>query len=143
MLGIIFSIIAGLLMAIQGVFNTRLSQKVGLLGSNLIVQGTAFLFSVVLYFFFKDGQISNLKSINKLYLLGGLIGVIITCTVMKGINSLGPSYSISIILISQLLGAALIDVFALFDSTKLTFHWNNYLGLILMLIGILLFKFKN
>lgn len=143
MFGIIFSIIAGVTMSLQGVFNTRLSDKIGLWETNLIVQGTAFLFTLIAYFFLKSGQMSNVKSVNKLYLLGGFIGVIITYTVMKGIGDLGPTFSIGIILISQLISAAIIDGFALFDSAKVHFHWNNYLGIILMIVGIILFKFKN
>ncbi|WP_297522489.1 DMT family transporter [uncultured Clostridium sp.] len=143
MFGIVFSIIAGLTMSLQGVFNTRVSEKIGLWETNLIVQGTAFLFTLIVYFFFKSGNLANLKSTNKLYLLGGFIGVIITYTVMRGIDSLGPTFSISIILISQLLSAALIDALGLFNTTKINFHWNNYLGIALMLIGILLFQFKK
>lgn len=130
-------------MSLQGVFNTRVSQKIGLWETNLIVQGTALIFTFIAYLFLKDGQMSNLKSVNKLYLLGGFIGVIITYSVMKGIGDLGPTFSIIIILISQLLSAAIIDAFSLFDSAKVTFHWNNYLGIALMIIGIILFKIKN
>ncbi len=42
MAGIIFSIIAGASMSIQGVMNTRLSDKIGIYESNAFVQGTAF-----------------------------------------------------------------------------------------------------
>ena len=143
MFGIIFSIIAGVTMSLQGVFNTRLSEKIGLWETNLIVQGTAFLFTFIAYLFLRNQQINNLKSVNKLYLLGGFIGVIITYTVMKGIGELGPTLSIGIILISQLISAAIIDAFSLFDSVKVNFHWNNYLGIALMIVGIILFKFKN
>ena len=41
-MGFIFSIIAGAAMSIQGVMNTRLSDKIGLYESNVFVQGTAF-----------------------------------------------------------------------------------------------------
>lgn len=143
MFGIIFSIVAGLAMSIQGVFNTRVSDKIGLWETNLIVQGTAFVFTLIAYFFLKDGDFGRIKTVNKLYLLGGLIGVIITFTVMKGIGTLGPTYSILIILFSQLIFAALIECFGLFDTPKLCFDWRNYVGIILMLAGILLFKFKK
>lgn len=142
MLGIIFSIIAGLAMTIQGVFNTNVSKKIGLWETNLIVQGTAFLFTIIAYFLLKQGDFAKIKSVNKFYLLGGLIGVIITFTVMKGIGDLGPTFAILIILFSQLISAALIEVFGVFDATKFTFHWNNYLGVVLMLVAILLFKLK-
>ena len=61
---------------------------------------------------------------------------------MKGIGDLGPTYSIILILITQLLSAALIEVLGLFSSTKVQLTFNNYLGILLMLIGIFLFKFK-
>ena len=38
MLGVIFAIIAGTAMSLQGVFNTRLSEKIGLFESNVFVQ---------------------------------------------------------------------------------------------------------
>ena len=140
--GIIFSILAGLTMSLQGVFNTRVSEKIGLWETNLIVQGIAFIISLIIFFFFKDGNLSNIKSVNKLYLLGGVLGVFITYSVMKGIGDLGPTYSIILILITQLLSAALIEVLGLFSSTKVQLTFNNYLGILLMLIGIFLFKFK-
>ncbi|MGL5633865.1 MAG: DMT family transporter [Sarcina sp.] len=143
MFGIIFSIIAGLTMTLQGIFNTRLSSKIGLWETTLIVQGLAFVCTLIVFFFVRDGNFAELRSVKKLYLLGGILGVIITYTVMKGIGDLGPTYSIIVILISQLISAALIDAFALFDSTKVTFAWNNYLGIVLMLAGIIVFKFKS
>ena len=42
MLGVIFSIIAGAAMSVQGVMNTRLGQGIGTLEANALVQGTAF-----------------------------------------------------------------------------------------------------
>lgn len=142
MLGIIFSIIAGLAMTIQGVFNTNVSKKIGLWETNLIVQGSAFVFTILAFFFLKNGDFAKIKSVNKLYLIGGLIGVVITYTVMKSIGDLGPTFAILIILFSQLISAAVVEFFGLFESTKLTFAWNNYLGVILMLVGIILFKLK-
>ncbi len=49
MLGFIFSIIAGAAMSLQGVMNTRLSEKVGLFESNLYVQGMAFMLSAAAF----------------------------------------------------------------------------------------------
>ena len=46
-MGFIFALISGALMSIQGVFNTRVSEKIGLFESNLIVQGSAFLLAII------------------------------------------------------------------------------------------------
>lgn len=137
------SIVAGALMSLQGVFNTRLSEKIGLYQSNAFVQGTAFILSLIVMFIF--GKISEFKEIgnvSKIYLLGGALGLGITITVMLSIKGLSPTYAISIILISQLLVAAVIDAFGLFGSEKIPFTWNKYIGILVMIAGVLLFKWN-
>lgn len=138
--GIIFSIIAGMAMSIQGVMNTRLGEGIGNMEANAFVQGTAFALALAVLLFYRQGSFSELGSVNKLYWFGGVLGIVITLTVMLGIKSLGTTLAISIILISQLLVAALIDAFGLFGSEKLVFGWSKYLGLALMTGGMIVFK---
>ena len=139
-MGFLFSIIAGAAMSIQGVMNTRLSDKIGLYESNVFVQGTAFLFSLIALFILGKGNFKDITQVNKLYLLGGLIGLVITITVMLGVGKLSPTIAISTILISQLLVAAIIDAFGLMGSEKVAFTWTKYLGIGLMIAGVLIFK---
>ena len=129
-------------MSLQGVFNTRLSDKIGLYESNLFVQGTAFLFSLAAVFFLGKGNFGSLMETNKLYWLGGLLGLAITITVMLSIKGLGPAAAILIILVSQLFVAAAIEFFGLFGTEKMTFHWSHFAGLLLMIAGIILFKYE-
>lgn len=139
-MGFIFSIIAGAAMSIQGVMNTRLGDKIGLYEANAFVQGTAFLLSLIAVWIVGKGDFKLIGETNKLYLLGGVLGLIITVTVMLGVGKLSPTVAISTILISQLLVAAIIDAFGLMGSEKMAFGWNKYVGLLLMLGGVLLFK---
>lgn len=141
-MGFIFSVIAGAAMSIQGVMNTRLGDKIGLYEANAFVQGTAFLLSIAAVWIVGNGDFRLIGQTDKLYLLGGVLGLIITVTVMLGVGKLGPTVAISIILIAQLLVAALIDAFGLMGSEKIIFSWNKYVGLLLMLGGVLLFKMK-
>lgn len=143
MIAVIFAIISGISMSLQGVFDTRLSEKIGLWETTVLVQGIALILSLLITFFYGKGSYSAIKEVNKLYLLGGVLGVIITFTVMKSIGSLGPTYAIGLILISQLVAAALIDAFGLFDSERLTFHLKDILGIIIMIIGIIIFKWNR
>ena len=140
MSGIIFAIIAGSAMSIQGVMNTRLSEKIGLYESNVIVQGTAFILALAALWIMGKGNFRALGEVNKIYLLGGVFGILITVTVMLAIGKLSPTVAISIILISQLAVAALIDAFGIMGSEKVAFGWNKYVGLALMIGGVLLFK---
>ena len=141
-MGFIFSIIAGAAMSIQGVMNTRLGDKIGLYEANAFVQGTAFILSILAAWLVGKGNFKLIGETNKLYLLGGVLGLIITITVMLSVGKLSPTIAISIILISQLLVAAIIDAFGLMGSEKIVFSWNKYVGLLLMLGGVVLFKWK-
>jgi bacterial/archaeal transporter family-2 protein len=142
MVGMICSILAGIFMSLQGVFNTRVSQKIGSWETNTLVQGSGLMLTLAILFFAGNGSFKKIKEVNSLYLVGGLIGVFIIFTVMKGIQALGPTYSIAIILIAQLLSAACIDIFGLFDTTPVVFHFSKMLGIFLMIAGIVLFKLK-
>lgn len=143
MFGIICAIISGIAMSVQGVFNTRLGEKIGVWETTLLVQIIALIVSLIAFFFLGDGSYSNLKTANKIYLLGGILGVVITFTVIKSVSSMGPALGIGIILISQLLSAALIDILGLFETVKIKFSLNHLLGIAIMIIGVVIFKWNH
>jgi bacterial/archaeal transporter family-2 protein len=142
MFGILSSIIAGMCMSFQGVFNTRLSDKIGTWETNVLVQGIGLAITIIALLICGDGNFKNIKNSNKLYLLGGVLGAIIIYTVMRGIKSLGPTCSIAIILLAQLTSAALIDAFGLFDTPQVNFGITKLIGVIVMIVGILIFRYK-
>ncbi|MBQ3472205.1 MAG: DMT family transporter [Clostridia bacterium] len=142
MWGFIFSAIAGAAMSVQGVMNTRLSDKIGIYEANAFVQGTAFVLSVLAVWILGKGDFKEIGAVNKWYLLGGVLGLVITITVMLGIGKLSPTVAISTILITQLFVAAIIDAFGLMGSEQVAFGWNKFAGLAVMIGGVLLFKFK-
>ena len=127
-------------MSLQGVFNTRLGEKIGTYGANTFVQGTAFLLSLIAVWFLGKGSFKEIGAVNKIYLLGGVLGMIITITVMFSIQGLSPTTAISIILISQLAVAALIDAFGWFGTEQMPFGLTKYIGLALMIAGVIVFK---
>ena len=142
-MGFVFAIISGAAMSIQGVMNTRLGEKIGVYESNLYVQGTAFLLSLIAVWILGKGNIKEITDVNKIYLFGGLLGLIITITVMKAVGALNPTVAISTILVAQLITAALIDAFGIMESEKIPFTWTNYLGIALMIGGVIIFKWQK
>ena len=141
-MGIIFSILAGVLMSFQGIFNTKLSEKIGLWETNTIVQGSAFILTVIAVLLFGKGSFKEVREVNKIYLLGGLLGVLIIFTVMVGMKNLGPTYAVAIILVAQLLTAAILEAFGLFGVAKIRFSLNEVIGVAVMIAGIIIFKWK-
>ena len=123
--------------------NTRLSDKIGVLESNAFVQGTAFVIGLLAMLLFGRGNLRAITGARPIYLLGGALGFVITLTVILSIKGLSPTAAISIILISQLLTAALIDAFGWLGTERVPFTWQKYVGLALMLGGILIFKWKT
>ena len=143
MFGLLMAIVAGAAMSIQGVMNTRLGEQIGLMESNAFVQCTAALLSLAALAVYRTGSFAEIGGVNKLYLFGGVLGLVITVTVMLGMRGLGPTVAVSVILISQLTVAAVIDAFGLMGSEKLAFGWTKFVGLGLMIGGVVLFKLQK
>lgn len=141
-IGFVFSIIAGAAMSVQGVMNTRLQDDLGLWEANAYVQGTAFALSLIVMWLFGTGNLKALTTVPKGYLLGGALGLVITVTVMLSIKGLNPTIAISTILIAQLLVAAAIDAFGWMGQEKVAMGVKQFLGLALMLGGVVVFKLR-
>ncbi len=142
MIGFLFAIVAGAAMSVQGVMNTRLQEQVGLWEANAYTQGTALLLSLLALWFFGNGNLAKLASVPKGYLFSGALGLVITVTVMLSIKGLSPTVAISTILIAQLLVAAMIDGFGWMGQEKISMNAKQWIGLALMLSGVVLFKWK-
>ena len=140
MLGVIFSVIAGAAMSVQGVMNTRLGEHIGTMQANALVQCTAAVLSLLALTLVRGGSFAALGETPRLYWFGGVLGLVITVTVMLGIRDLSPTVSICVILIAQLLTAAVIDAFGLMESQRVAFGWTKFAGLGLMLGGVVLFR---
>ena len=131
-------------MSIQGVFNEGVTKQTSVWVSASFVQLTALLFCLAAWLFTgREGNFSSLFKIdNKYMLLGGIIGALITYTVIKSMAGLGPAQAVMIIVTAQLLVAYLIELFGLFGVEKVDFQWQKLIGVIISIGGILLFKWE-
>ncbi len=143
MLGFICALIAGAAMSIQGVMNTRLGDKMGVLETNAYVQLTGFVLALIIAMVFGKGDIRRLPDAPWYAWLGGVLAPIITVTVMLSISGLSPTIAISTILLSQLTVAALIDAFGIMDAEKIAFTWQKLVGVALMVGGVIMMKLKS
>lgn len=143
MMGYLFAIISGAAMSVQGVMNTRLGEKTGIYEANVFVQGISFILSVIVMIIWGKGSLKGIADVDKLYLFGGVLAPVITITVMKAVSAASPVVAISVILISQLITAAVIDAFGLMNSEKVPFDWTCYVGIALMIGGVILFKWHR
>ncbi|WP_421383244.1 DMT family transporter [Bacillus salacetis] len=140
--GIIFSLLAGIFITLQGIFNTNVSSMVGLWYTTAIVHGIGLLGSIAVLLFLKDGSLSKITEVNKVYLIGGLFGVIIVYSTMKGISMAGPAFSISVVLISQLTIALIINTFGLLGVEAVPLSFSKIIGVLVMITGVVIFQMK-
>ena len=127
-------------MSIQGVFNTRVMDSSNMWAATSWVHITALAASISIWFFTgREALLSVFDVTEKIYLFGGVIGAFITFTVIKGISELGPAYATMFILLAQIVVSYMIEVFGLFGTEKISFEWMKFIGVALMISGIVVF----
>lgn len=142
-IAIFYSILAGSIVAAQNVFSTRISEKIGMWETTVVVHLFGLVFALILAFIFGKGSYKNISEINKLYLLAGPLGVIIIFSVTMGVSTLGATFAISLMVISQLTFATVIDTLGLFGMDRVPFDFTKLMGLAIMIIGLVVFKLKG
>lgn len=141
MFGIIIALLSGALMSIQGVFNTGVTKQTSLWVATGLVQLTALFVCVIAWFFTGRESIAALSEVRPRYLLsGGIIGAFITMTVVKSMGLLGPAKATLLIVVAQLAVSYLIELFGLFGADRADFSWRKLIGMVLAVIGILIFR---
>lgn len=144
MWGILLALISGILMSVQGVFNTEATRQTSLWLVSAFVHLTAFLVCAAAWMAIERTPVGNLWHIRPWYLLlGGVIGAFITITVVKAMSGLGPAKAAMLIVTAQVIAAYLIELFGLFGVTKADFSWRKLLGAAIAIGGIILFKWEK
>ncbi|RKD30512.1 DMT family transporter [Thermohalobacter berrensis] len=138
--GVVFSILAGILISFQGIFNARASEKIGFWFTNTFVHGSGFLLALIILIIVEQVDFVKIKNVNPLYLIGGFLGVAIIYSVTKGITDLGATYAVTILIVTQIIVNAVINYFGFFGEEIILFSGYKILGLLLMLSGLILYQ---
>lgn len=144
MWGFIIAIISGALMSMQGVFNTGVTKQTSIWVCASFVQFSALIVCLGAWVFTgREGSFIDLIKIDYKYmLLGGAMGAAITYTVIRSVDTLGPARANMFIITAQLLVAYIIELFGIFGSEKVDFEWRKLIGIAIIIIGIITFKWK-
>ena len=141
MWGIVVALVSGILMSVQGVFNTEVTKQTSLWVSSAFVQLTALLVCLAAWWVTDQSGFESLAEVKPGFmLLGGVIGAFITITVIKSMDSLGPARAAMLIVIAQLIAAYVIELFGWFGVEKQPLEWKKVIGMIISIVGIILFK---
>ena len=143
MIGILIAILSGILMSVQGVFNTDVTKQSSLWVANSWVQFTALAVCLVAWGITDRSSFAALWKVQPKYvLIGGIIGAFITLTVVKSMHTLGPAQAVLFIVIAQMIVAYGIELLGLFGVDKEPLEWRKVIGMGIALIGIAIFQWK-
>ena len=141
MAGWIIALLSGALMSVQGVLNTEVTKQTSVWVAAGWVQATALCTCVVIWLFTGRQPVSGLMEVTPKYMLaGGVIGALITYTVIRSMAALGPARTSLLIVVAQIIVAYLIERFGLFGVEKAPFAWNKLLGAVIAVGGIIIFQ---
>ena len=141
MWGILIALLSGALMSIQGVFNTEVTRQSSIWVSAGWVQLTAFVTCLVMWLLTGRPEVQGIWQVRPWYMLsGGVIGALITWTVIRSVESLGPARSALLIVVAQIAVAYGIEVFGLFGVEKSGWEWKKAIGALTAVIGIIIFQ---
>ena len=141
MWGFLVAIVSGVLMSVQGVFNTQVTKQTSLWVSSAFVQLTALIVCLLAWGITDRSSFGALSKVQPWYmLLGGVLGAFITITVIKSVDGLGPAKSAMLIVIAQLIGAYLIELLGLFGVERQPLEWRRVIGMAVSIAGIIIFK---
>ncbi len=145
MIAWLIAVLSGALMSIQGVFNTEVTKQSSVWTTASFVQASALFVCIIAWFVTgREGKFSALLRVTPKYLLlGGVIGAVITMTVIKSMEALGPAMAVMLILAAQLITSYVIELFGLFGTDKVPFDWKKLIGVALVVAGIAVFRLSG
>ncbi|MCC8151388.1 MAG: DMT family transporter [Lachnospiraceae bacterium] len=144
MIGILIAVLSGVLMSVQGVFNTDVTDHSSLWVANTWVQLTALAVCLVFWGAADRSSFALLFDFRPKYvLLGGVIGAFITLTVVKSMDIMGPAQAVLFIVVAQMISAYLIELFALFGTEKADWSLQKLIGMAAAIAGVVLFQWER
>ncbi|MGP4060345.1 DMT family transporter [Halobacillus sp. H74] len=143
MTGALFSIVAGILISLQNVFNARVSEKTGAWATTTLVLGLGLICSLPIFYSVEQTSLFQFGDVNKIFLFSGVFGVGIVFCLMRGVTLIGPAYAISIALISQIVIAFVINTIGLFGFESAPLSLNKLLGIAFLIAGVLVYKLEK
>ncbi|PEJ08042.1 DMT family transporter [Bacillus wiedmannii] len=140
MKGIVFAVLAGVFITLQGTFNAKLSSHIGIWSTSIITHLIGFLIATTVFLLKKEEKVAALKDVKKIYLVAGVLGGLIICAETIAIHSMGVTLTAGTLMVAQLLTATFIEMKGLFQMKKIQMKRYHIVGTIVMIIGIVVFN---
>ncbi|MNI25999.1 hypothetical protein D3C76_882200 [compost metagenome] len=138
--GIMLALIAGSLVSLQNIFNSKVNEYTGSWSTTTLVLGMGFVASFIIGLLVEGTHLFALQNLQIWHMVSGLTGVGVVLCLVQGMKWLNPTYAIAIVLTSQLVTALMWDSFGWLGVEEVPFTVNKLIGVIVIVGGILVFK---
>ncbi|RDU35694.1 EamA-like transporter family protein [Neobacillus piezotolerans] len=139
--GLVLAAVSGALLSVQNVFNSKVSLRAGTKATTALVLFLGFLASFLIGLGVEGKSMFALQNMQTWYWFSGMLGVGVVVSVVQAVMRLGPTYGISIVMVSQLVYALIMDSLGLMGLEKMAISGKHLVGVLVIVAGILVFKF--
>lgn len=142
-IGMIIAAIAGAAISLQTVFNNKVNEQTGSWTTTTLALGMGFVFAAVAAIMSEGRALGQLFEMESWYWFGGVIGVGVVFCLVQAIKRLGPTFTISIVLVAQLGTALFWDSMGWLGLEKMPFSFMKLAGILLIITGVFVFSYKK
>ncbi|CAI6032481.1 DMT family transporter [Cohnella sp. JJ-181] len=140
LMGITLAFLSGVLVGLQNIFNSKLGERTNIWITTTLVLGMGFAASFTIGLVVEGGDLFVLKGMQTWYGFSGIIGVVVVVSMVQGIQRLGPTFAVSVMMVSQLGFALLFDTLGWLGLAQIPISPSRVVGLLVVAAGIAIFK---
>nr|WP_240545882.1 DMT family transporter [Paenibacillus artemisiicola] len=134
--GIVFAVLGGFFIMLQGVANARISAGIGTWQAAALTQLTGFVAALAMLLASRDAGWRELRRVKPLYLIGGAFGAVVIFSGVQAIRHNGATMTTSVLLIAQLGLTFVIDGRGWFGVPKRRMKPPQLIGIGIMIAGV-------
>lgn len=138
-LGIFLAIIGGAFVSVQNTFNANVKKRVSVWTTTALVLFLGFAASLTAGLIFEGTGLFSFQA-EPWFWFSGIVGVGVVVCVTQGVQLLGPSRAISLVMVSQIFFGLMWDTLGWFGLEKVPFTWQSLFGILLISGGVVLFQ---
>lgn len=138
-LGILLALFGGTLVCLQNTFNANVKKQVSVWSTTALVLGLGFAASFAIGIAVEGAGLFQFEA-EPWFWFSGIVGIGVVTCVTQGVQLLGPSRAISLVMVSQILFGLAWDTLGWLGLEKVPFTWQTLFGVLLISGGVLLFQ---
>ncbi|WP_201005232.1 DMT family transporter [Paenibacillus glycanilyticus] len=141
MKGILFAVLGGVFLTLQGTANAAIGEHLGTWQAAVLTQGTGFAAALLIVWLTGDRSWKQLKQVKLRYRFGGAFAAFIIFSNITAFHHNGAAITVSSVLIAQILVTLGMEKAGWFGNAAIRLRAPQWIGIALMITGILCLSF--